>query len=201
MNRIAQAWMRFGRNCSGAAAAEFALVSVIFLTMLLGILDMARFAWEFNSEKAAARAGARYAVVSQPAVQELISFDAVSKCGIAGGEFIPNGTVSDFTCTSTGCTASGAGSCLSSGTLNSTNFNAIVARMQGYDPRISASNVTVKYAERGMGMSGNPFGTDVSPLVTVSLRNVTFSPIALKMFGVTLNLPSVSTTFTAEDLG
>lgn len=52
----------------------------------------------------------------------------------------------------------------------------------------------------GAEIAGNPYGADVSPLITVSLRNVTFRLIALRLFGMTLNLPSVATTLTAEDM-
>lgn len=195
----------FWRSESAAAAVEFTIVSVVTLILLLGILDLARFAWEFNSQKAAARAGARFAAVHEPAVTQLINFDATAApCSIGGGQKITSGMVHDFTCNSTGCTASaapgGGSACLTSGTLDLDNFNAIVDYMQRYDPRIAAANVTVTYRERGLGVSGNPYGTDVSPLITVSLRDLTFTPIALRLLGITLTMPSAATTITAEDL-
>lgn len=197
---------RFLRDESGSNAVEFTLVSVVVLVLLLGIIDMARFAWEFNSQKAAARAGARYAAVHPPAAGQLIGFDAVSKCSIGGGLSIPIGTIPDYVCTSSGCTtqcpATYTCSCVPTGSYSATNFTNIVSYMQGYDPRISAANVVVSYRERGLGISGTPsaIGNDSSPLITVSLQNVTFSPIALRILGVTFKMPSVSTTMTAEDM-
>lgn len=197
----------FARDEHGATAVEFAIVCLLVIVVLLGIIDMARFAWEYNSQKAAARAGARYAAVNAPVVSELVTFDAVTQCNIPGGDPIPTGAVSDFTCTSTACnktTGTTAGTCISTGTLVSANFTKIVTAMQRYDPRISASNVVIQYRERGLGIAGVPSSivpTDASPLITVSLQNITFSPIALKVFGVSFTMPSVSTTFTAEDMG
>lgn len=200
-----RSWNRFLRSECGATAAEFTIVSVLTLVLLIGILDLARFAWEFNSQKAAARAGARYAAVHAPAVTQLVDFDAVTSCSgadLGGGQKITTGMVPDYTCTSASCTGTTASGCglSGNGTLSTTNFNAIVTYMKRYNPRIAASNVTIFYKERGLGVAGNPYGTDVSPLITVSLQNLTFRPIALRIFGVTLNYPSVATTLTAEDM-
>ena len=182
---------RFLSDRNGAAAAEFSLVALLFLSMMLGIIDMARFAWEFNSAKAAARAGARIAIVSPAAAAELVNFDAVVNLGIGGGGAIPLGAVPDYTCTSSGC---------SPGVIISANFTNIVTAMQRYYGNLQASDVTVVYRHVGLGTAGNPFGSDVEPVITVSLQNITFQPIALQVFGVTLPFPSVSTTLTAEDL-
>jgi len=180
---------------------------MLMMGLLLGAIDMARFAWEFNAQKAAARAGARFAAVHPPVPTGLSSFHPVTTCtslGLGGGEALPSGTVPDFTCTSTAgtasCTSSGTDPCSIGAAASNANFNAIVDYMKRYNPRISSSNVSIKYQERGLGVAGNPFGVDVSPLITVSLRNVTFRPIALRIFGVTLSLPSVSTTMTGEDM-
>ena len=194
---------RFLEGASGSTAVEFALISMLVIGLLLGSIDMARFAWEFNAQKAAARAGARYAATHPPAVTQLVNFDGIASCtGMGGGEAITTGMVPDYTCDSTACTGSTASGCglTGNGTLNATNFDAIVNYMKQFNPRISRTNVLISYKERGLGVAGNPYGTDVSPLITVSLRNMTFRPIALRIFGVTLNYPSVATTLTAEDM-
>jgi len=184
----------YGRDETGSTAVEFALVSIVFLTMMFGIIDAARFAWEFNSAKAAARAGARLAAVSPPVVQQLVAYDAVGSLSLPGGAALPSDGVSipDYSCNSTSCT--------SSGTQVAANFTPIVTRMQQYYPKVRASNVTIKYRERGLGVAGNPYGTDVEPLITVSITGLTFRPMALRIFGITLTLPSVETTFSGEDL-
>ena len=186
---------RYLTDETGAAAAEFAMVSVLFITMMLGIIDGARFAWEFNSAKAAARAGARLAAVSPPVVQQLVDFDAVNgSLALPGGSSLPTDGVSipDYSCNSTTCT--------SSGTRVAANFTPIVTRMQQYYPRVQAANVTIKYRERGLGIAGNPYGTDVQPLITVSITGIVFRPLSLRIFGATFVLPSVETTFSGEDL-
>ena len=184
----------YGRDEAGSTAVEFALVSIVFLTMMFGIIDAARFAWEFNSAKAAARAGARLAAVSPPVVQQLVAYDAVGSLSLPGGAALPSDGVSipDYSCNSTSCT--------SSGTQVAANFTPIVTRMKQYYPKVQASNVTIKYRERGLGVAGNPYGTDVEPLITVSITGLTFRPMALRIFGITLTLPSVETTFSGEDL-
>lgn len=192
---VGKSHRRYLTDERGAAAAEFAMVSLIFLSMMLGIIDAARFAWEFNSAKAAARAGARLAAVSPPVVQEFVNFDAVNgPLALAGGSSLPSDGVSipDYSCNSTSCTPSG--------TLVAANFTPIVTRMQQYYRKVQAANVTIKYRERGLGVAGNPYGTDVQPLITVSITGVTFRPLSLRIFGLTFALPSVETTFSAEDL-
>lgn len=47
----------------GATAVEFALVLLIFLTFLLGVVDVSRMLFTWNAAAEATRAGARYAVV------------------------------------------------------------------------------------------------------------------------------------------
>jgi Flp pilus assembly protein TadG len=181
----------FIHNQQGAAAAEFALLALLFITMMLGIIDMARYAWEFNSAKAGTRAAARLAIVTSPVVNELVNYDAVTALGLPGGSSVPVGSVPTYTCTSGGCGA---------GTLNATRFNTIVARVQDFYPQAQAANVVIRYEHEGLGVAGNPYGPDVEPLVTVSLTGLTFQPVSLQIFGVNFSIPAVSSTFSGEDL-
>ena len=50
----------FSRNEDGAAAVEFALVAVLFLTTLFGILEMGRIFWTLNTLQYAAESAARH---------------------------------------------------------------------------------------------------------------------------------------------
>jgi Flp pilus assembly protein TadG len=54
----------------GAAAVEFALVSAIFFTMLLGVVEMGRLLWTWNAAVEATRLGARIAIVCDPYTSE-----------------------------------------------------------------------------------------------------------------------------------
>lgn len=49
----------------GATMVEFALVLILFLTVLLGIVDFARMLWTWNAASEATRWGARVSVVCE----------------------------------------------------------------------------------------------------------------------------------------
>lgn len=51
------------RRQIGAAAVEFALISVVFFTVLIGVVEMGRLLWVWNAAVEATRLGARMAVV------------------------------------------------------------------------------------------------------------------------------------------
>lgn len=177
-----------------ASAAEFALVAPLLILFLLGIIDAGRFMWELNTAEKATQMGVRYAVVSDP-VAGVVNADFVGGYSIPGGDPVPTSVFGSATCTSTTCAVTGTAS--SANGRNSDAFTAIVTWMQRFDPRVVAANVVVTYQNVGLGYSGNPTGPDVSPLTTVEMRNLTFSPIIL--FGGTLNLPPVKATLTLED--
>ncbi|WP_374654436.1 TadE/TadG family type IV pilus assembly protein [Phenylobacterium sp.] len=182
------------RDERASTAAEFGLVAMIFVGCMLGIIDMARLAFEINSAKAAARHGARTAIVSSPVVAQLADFDAIA-IGIPGGQPVPEGTAGTgpFVCDSTSCT--------NGGTFVPANFTAVLTEMRRYYGRLQPANVVIEYRHRGLGTSGF-IGSDVEPLVTVRLTGLTFQPVSLQIFGVgSLPIPSVATTLTAESLG
>jgi hypothetical protein len=93
--------------------------------------------------------------------------------------------------------------------VNSAAFTAIVTRMAQIKPGITAANVEVSYRGSGFGYAGSaptgpgggsapPETMEISPLVTVSLKDVVFTPItSLLLAGITM--PSFTTTMTAED--
>jgi hypothetical protein len=72
--------------------------------------------------------------------------------------------------------------------------------MSAIYPPITDANVQVIYRNVGLGFAGNPDGSDVSPLVTVKLRNLTFRPITCLVFRCSISMPSFSASLTAEDL-
>jgi len=188
MARAVQAIERYFADDRGAAAAEFGLLAGLFLAIMLGIIDTGRLAWEVNAAKAATRAGVRFAIVNAPVVNQM-NYDGTGTYG--AGSDVPVGAVADYTCTSTSCGA---------GTRNAAAFNAILAVMQGYYPRLQAANVTVAYRHEGLGTAGNPYGSDVEPLITVSVQNLEFQPIITLLVNLTMDIPPVSSTMTAEDM-
>ena len=81
-----------GRRQSGAAAVEFALVAVLLIVLLLGIVELGRFLYLFNTVQEVTRRAAREAVVSctDSNTQDGIRSRAVLGAG-ATGAFLPAG--------------------------------------------------------------------------------------------------------------
>lgn len=51
------------KHQAGVAAVEFALIALVFFTLLIGIMEMGRLLWTWNAAVEATRLGARLAVV------------------------------------------------------------------------------------------------------------------------------------------
>lgn len=180
---------------SGASAAEFAMVLPLLLILLFGIIDAGRWMWTYNQAEKAAQMGARLAVVANP-ISSSITNTYLGACGtpLTQGDLIPASCFSTITCTSSGC---------DSGTEDVAAFNTIVTRMQDFLPQLTAANLTIQYSPSGLGYAGNPNGPDISPLVTVKIgapaTPVSFTPITSFLLA-TMNMPTFTTTLTAEDL-
>lgn len=183
------------RDHSASSAAELALVLPLLLIFLFGIIDAGRWMWTYNQAEKAAQMGARMAAVTNY-VSSSIGSSYVGSCtpALTQGDLIPASCFSAVTCKDDGCTA---------GTEDSAAFNAIVARMQAMLPGLEASNVAIEYSASGLGYAGNPNGPDVSPLVTIKIGSpatpLQFTPITSFLLA-TMNMPTFTTTLTAEDL-
>ena len=194
---------RLVRDRTAASAAEFALVLPLLMILLFGIIDAGRFLWEFNEAEKATQMGVRYAVATDPALSGLAgySFSTNASDLIPAGSTVPTANFTKAACTNTSCTCTSTtgGFCATAG-LNSTAFGNIVNRMALMYPPITNANVEVDYKNVGLGFAGNPDGADVSPLVTVKLRGLTFHPITCFVFACSFNMPDFSAALTAEDL-
>lgn len=190
------------RDRSGSSAAEFALVLPLLLLFLFGIIDGGRLLWEFNRAEKATQAGARFAVVSDPIPGGWTDYSYVGVGGLTQGDVIPATAFGKVTCTSTGCCNSAAAPCTnpypSIGTANTAAFNRIVTRMQAMKPEIEAANVRIVYEGSGLGYAGDPNGMDISPLVTVELTGLQFTPITALMLAQ-ITMPDFRTSLTSED--
>jgi hypothetical protein len=207
MTRI---WKRLIRSTSGASAVEFALVLPLFLILLLGTIDAGRFLWEYNEAEKATQVGARVAIVTDvlaPGLRdENYAGQTVNGVAIAPGGRIPAGALGTIMCNSTTCACETAPCPSNLGTFDSTTFtNVLLARMQAIDPTIQAENVEVRYSGSGLGTAGNAGGggggnetPEISPLVTVTLKDMTFTPITSLLFA-SISMPDLHTTLTAED--
>ncbi|KHK92326.1 TadE/TadG family type IV pilus assembly protein [Novosphingobium malaysiense] len=203
---------RLRHETQGSTAAEFALILPIFLLFLLGIMDAGRYAWAFNRAEKATQIGARWAVATQIIPGGTSSTGLLNySFAVSGG--VPQGTVVDQTkFPGVSCQQSGTDlttvACTCKGTCGftyqidadaQTAWNNLVARMQDIYPDITGANISIDYDWSGLGFAGDPHGADVAPLVTVSLRNVTFQPMTLYIFQQPIPVPSASYTLTMED--
>ena len=208
-----QLFHRLAKCTSAASAAEFALVTPLLLLLLFGIIDAGRLMWEFNEAEKATQVGARVAIVTNVLSSGLRDADyegqTVGTTTIGPGDPIPAGALGTMLCTNTGCSCA-VSPCPAVGTFDSTTFNnVIVSRMQLIYPAITASNVQVRYSGSGLGFADNSSSVggggggateqmEVSPLVTVSLTGLQFTPVTSLLFA-SIPMPSFSTTLTAED--
>lgn len=179
---------------SGATAIEFALSIGIFLLAVFAAIDLSVFSYGVNRQQAATYAAARYAITSPPIAGGLGQIDVT---GIAAGFPVPGERVPDFTCTGTGEISF---TCTPGPTL-SAPAGALLGRIRAIMPEVDASNVTVTYSHVGLGLVGNPVGTNTDPLVSVEISGVEVRPIVLSAFGpAKISLPPTKVSLMAEDL-
>jgi hypothetical protein len=174
----------------------------LFLILLFGVVDGGRLLWEVNRAEKAAHAGARFAVVANPLAGGLATADYLGVDGLTQGDIIPASEMGTVTCNQNGC-CNPASLCTAPtpalGTFDTNVFNAIYMRMHALDPTIQKSNIVVSYSGSGLGFAGDPNGPQISPIVTVHLTGLKFTPITTLLFA-TFDLPDFRTTLTAEDL-
>lgn len=196
------------RCTSGSSAAEFAMVLPLFIFFLLGSVDVGRLMWTWNRAEKATQMGVRFAAVTDIVPSGLATLDFVGLGDGSGGVLtqgdpIPVGAFGGADCSAAGstvsCTAIAPTTTAQLGTANTAAFNRIVARMAAFLPGTAAANVQVSYTSSGLGFAGDPNGADVAPLITVSLRGLTFQPILLALFGGTITLPPFKAALTIED--
>lgn len=196
MMRRASHISRLVRDQRGTTAVEFGLICLVFVSMLLGVIDMGRLAWRINTAKAATREGVRLAVVSPMISTYMDDYDGVGTLG--GGTVVPDMA---FSCAGAGSTCTQIAGSGGDPGFDTTTFGAVLAKMQAYDPDITAANVVITYRHVGLGKVGNPYAPDMEPLVTVSLTGMTFQSAALQVVGVTpFALPDMASTLSGESL-
>lgn len=188
----------------GSTAAEFGMVAPLLIAFLIGTIDMGRFLWECNRAEKATQMGARFAVATNMIPTGLSNYSFAVSGNLVQGDPIPSTAFGGATCSSTGgtvsCTCATGQTCPTLTPVDTAAFTNIVNRMQLFDPSIAAGNVTVGYEYSGLGFAGDPNGSDVAPLVTVKLRNLTFTPMLFRFFGASsVALPDFSAALTLED--
>ncbi|QNE05336.1 TadE/TadG family type IV pilus assembly protein [Croceicoccus marinus] len=204
--------VRFWREAQGASAVEFALVLPVVILFLLGIIDVGRFIWNTNEIEKAVQIGTRWAVATDYLPVGLEDYSYAVSGGVPQGEVVPQSKFTGFACTSAGCMCEGldtdgdgvldaeakCGVTDSTVAVDAAAFGNLVGRMQSIYAGVGPNNVEVNYDWSGLGYSGDPNGSDVDPLVTVTVKDVGFRPIFLA--GIfDFGLPDLSYTLTMED--
>lgn len=95
------------RNQRGVAAVEFALIAIVFFTLLLGIMEFGRWLFMMNAANEATRLGARLGVVCS--VEEIDDFAHIKArmSAMTGGAIPAENMVLDYVpagCTAATCT-------------------------------------------------------------------------------------------------
>ena len=189
------------RCTSGASAAEFAMVLPLLLIFLFGIIDGGRFLWETNRAEKATQVGARVAAVTAMVPgTEFADYSFAVAGEIPAGDKVDTDLFDEVICEDGACTCTGSSDICDTAAYDAAAFTTIVDRMADMYPGITADNVTVSYRNVGLGYSGDPNGPDVAPLITVSLKDLSFQPITTLVFGAAINMPSFKASLTAEDL-
>lgn len=196
---------RFLRNVAGSTAAEFALLLPLTMLFLLGMIDVGRYMWAVNQAEKATQIGARWAAATNIIASDLAAYNFAGTNGLASGDAVPKTAFPGMSCSKTGsaavsCSCATGGTCGFGMTADTVAFSLLVNRMQDIKPDITANQVAVEYGYSGIGFAGDPSGADVSPLVTVKLQDLTFTPMLLALFSGSVGLPDFSYTITAEDL-
>lgn len=176
---------------AGISTVEFAFTSLLFFMLLFGIIDFARIAWEFNSAAKATQLGARLASVNRMVATGLRTYDGLAAAH-GNGRAVPAGSVAEVRCDNTGCTGAG-------GAIDNQVFTTIVNRMSNIYGRIGPANVVVIYRHAGLGIAGNPVGSDIFPMVTVELRDLAFQPVTPGLTFASFTMPAFATTMNAEN--
>ena len=133
------------RTQVGAAIVEFALVALIFFTLLIGIMEFGRWLFTLNSANEATRLGARLAVVCSIADESDIK---IRMHQIAGG--VPVGNM-DIDYEPINCNESNCKTVTVS--LSGATFSPLIPLMGGNYP-IPAFTTTL--SRESMNSAGNP---------------------------------------------
>ena len=197
---------RFIRDQRGAGAAEFALILPAALLMLFGVIDVGMYAWNLNEYEKATQMGARYAVVTDVLSPALLTESYVgyscNGAALVAGDRICAEALGTIRCNADGCTCDASLGKCPSGTISpasNADYQALLARMRRFQPRIPDNAVTVEYRGSGLGFADDPNKPEIAPLVTVRVENAAYQPIVLSPFGGQVPLPDFSYSLTLED--
>ncbi|ODA93432.1 pilus assembly protein TadE [Mesorhizobium sp. SEMIA 3007] len=203
---------RFAKSEDGAAMVEMTIVSTLLFSLVLGFVDFGYAFYQWNAATKAVQVGARLASISDAVATNLATAGPISSPGapVAAGAYGP------FVCTYT----AGTGGCSNGGGFSAANFSRIFRGdtantnddacpnlatnqrpgMCHFFPGLLRSNVVVTYSATGLGYQTRLSGP--VPTITVSLQNRTFQFFFLQglMGFANINMPSMLSTVTGEDI-
>ncbi|MER8918175.1 pilus assembly protein [Mesorhizobium sp. M0761] len=191
---------------------EITIVSTLLFTLVLGFVDFGYALYQWNAATKAVQVGARLASISDPVVSNLT---AAAPTSVPGAP-VRAGIYGPFVCSYTGTT----GACSNGGAFDAAAFSrifrgdtantandvcpALAANqrpgMCHFFPGLLRSNVVITYSATGLGFQtrlGGPV-----PTISVSLQNRSFQFFFLNglMGFADINMPSMLSTVTGEDL-
>ncbi|BCH11895.1 pilus biosynthesis protein TadE [Mesorhizobium sp. 131-3-5] len=191
---------------------EMTIVSTLLFSLVLGFVDFGYAFYQWNAATKAVQVGARLAAISDAVATNLATAGPISSPGapIVAGAYGP------FVCTYT----AGTGGCSNGGGFSAANFSRIFRGdtantnddacpnlatnqrpgMCHFFPGLLRSNVVVTYSATGLGYQTRLSGP--VPTITVSLQNRTFQFFFLQglMGFANINMPSMLSTVTGEDI-
>ena len=179
----------------GAAMVEMAITISLFLALVFAILEFSIAIFQWSRVVEATRAGARYAIVNEPA------------CDIYGtglGAACPDPLDCDDPLNSTR-TVSVTGNCTLASPLSIADAGcSIVEQMRQIQPLIAQSagaTVDISYSCSDAGFVDL---LDKIPVVSVAIAGVQYEFIVPTVIGIddaSITMPAFETTRTGEDLG
>ena len=194
---------RPGNRQRGAALVEMAIVILVFLVLVFGIIEFARAIFEWSRLVEATRAGARYAIVNDPAcnifdddwesgdpqyLRQACSSGPLD-CATTGGVDETSMTIAGDCPINESSEKKEDAACkiVSKHVIDSSGLEPEVVEYRGnmraIQPMInsSAANVTITYTCTDAGFAGN---AQAIPSVTVEVNNVPYSFLVTGLLGI-----------------
>ncbi len=159
--------------------------------------------WNIGQVEKATQMGTRYAVVTDMVPSGLFNYSFAISGGIPQGTVVQETHFRRITCSSTAdgtvtCQCPAGDPCAFGTTVKPGAFPNIVNRMKIFYGGIGPENIVITYTNSGLGFAGDPNGSDVDPIVTITVQDLAFRPISLGTLA-NLGLPGTSHSLTMED--
>lgn len=195
---------RYRRDERGVTSVEAALLSGLFVLLVMGGTELGLYYFKANAAEQAARTGARLAATHDPVARQLATNTWLTSERRAGDP------LPDYTYTCDGATSScDTGPYDASamdvlihgpdGTGCAESANRAAQGMCDFLAGLNAGNVEITYTGTRLGTAGDPAAP--LPLVTVTVKNVEREVLFLeRILGNRAVLKPVSVTVMAEDL-